>query len=233
MINPNSIEEIDAYFENGWEKNGGPQQTLFFMQTLLNHLPKEIYQALSESHSIIDFGCATGEGVAILHAHFPNMRAIAGFDISKVAIHKAVDKYGHLDREIHFKDTGKGIAVENGPEVDFFLDGFGGQDWDKVKVDDMTKLNAKVSLICSNVLEHFTNLEEKLLSLALHRNHVLAVMTPYKEVDRIPGHEITITEDAFPKQLHHMKHEFNCIIQLPPFNPYWAGEQILAVYLKG
>src|SRR5260370_41909220 len=79
----------DAYFQGSWDSYGGSGQTRYFMQTLLANLPESEKAYLQAgSRTILDWGCAFGEGVAALAKTFPQSR-VAGLDFSKAAIDEA------------------------------------------------------------------------------------------------------------------------------------------------
>ena len=85
----NSRPWWDEYFEEKWDANGGGEQTRFFMETALSHLPEAEKSYLnSGAVTILDWGCAFGEGVATLAHAFPRSK-VAGLDFSKTAIDQA------------------------------------------------------------------------------------------------------------------------------------------------
>jgi SAM-dependent methyltransferase len=83
----------DYQLAHSWEINGGPAQTSYFMRELIDHLPMpELNFLRSNSLSILDWGCATGEGVAILGHTFPLCR-VAGMDIALSAVETAQARF--------------------------------------------------------------------------------------------------------------------------------------------
>jgi Methyltransferase domain len=89
----NSLEWWDSYFEAQWEHNHGREQTRHFMSELLNYLPAREYQWISSAkRTILDWGCALGEGVDVLHFAFPASE-VSGLDFSRTAIDKARAAY--------------------------------------------------------------------------------------------------------------------------------------------
>src|SRR5258705_11358075 len=65
------------------------EQTRYFMETALAHLPEPEKAYLSDNPlTILDWGCAFGEGVAALARAFPRSQ-VAGLDFSKEAIDEA------------------------------------------------------------------------------------------------------------------------------------------------
>ena len=85
----NSRAFWEQYFEDEWGANDGPSQSRHFMLQLLSHLPSpELQWLLESSVSILDWGCATGEGTDILRGLFPNSE-VCGLDFAKLAIDEA------------------------------------------------------------------------------------------------------------------------------------------------
>ena len=89
----NSLGWWDGFFEEQWERNHGRQQTRHFMERLVAGLP-EVERAYlsSRSLSILDWGCALGDGVEVLGRHFP-LADVSGLDFSPLAIAKARQEY--------------------------------------------------------------------------------------------------------------------------------------------
>ena len=79
-----------------WDSCGGSERTRYFMETLLSNLPqREKAYLAGDSLTILDWGCAFGEGVAALARAFPRSR-VAGLDFSRTAIGQAsVRNAGH------------------------------------------------------------------------------------------------------------------------------------------
>src|SRR5207247_5904877 len=86
----------DDHFQGQWDSCGGSERTRYFMETLLSNLPqREKAYLAGDSLTILDWGCAFGEGVATLARAFPRSR-VAGLDFSKKAIDEAgVRNAGH------------------------------------------------------------------------------------------------------------------------------------------
>ncbi len=82
----NSRQWWDWYFREHWDKNQGRSQTTYFMQQLLMWLPERERQFIAKpGRTILDWGCALGDGVAALGAAFPESR-VTGLDFSEQAI---------------------------------------------------------------------------------------------------------------------------------------------------
>lgn len=89
----NSRQWWDQYFEHTWEQNRGRNQTRGFMRALIANLPdRELAYLLSTAASVLDWGCAMGDGVQILGETFPLAR-VAGLDFSMRAIEIARADY--------------------------------------------------------------------------------------------------------------------------------------------
>lgn len=92
----NTREWFDHEFDVAWEHNNGPAQTRHFMTRLVAELPDKIRAAIGERQmSILDWGCAFGDGVDVLSHAFPAC-ATAGQDFSIVAITRARARYPNL-----------------------------------------------------------------------------------------------------------------------------------------
>src|SRR5579864_7103047 len=72
-----------------WDAGGCSAQTRYFMETLLSHLPEQEKAYLHAApRTILDWGCAFGEGVATLARVFP-LSHVVGLDFSQTAIDQA------------------------------------------------------------------------------------------------------------------------------------------------
>jgi teichuronic acid biosynthesis glycosyltransferase TuaH len=86
-------------FREDWDACGGPQQTRWFAQLALQLMPSWVVQDIRESRATVcDWGCAEGDGVAVLADAFP-ASPVVGADISEVAIATARKRYPHLEFE--------------------------------------------------------------------------------------------------------------------------------------
>ena len=82
----NSRDWWEEYHAEGWQANGGSEQTAHFMERLVSELAPDVKQFLQERHQdVLDWGCALGEGVEALSRAFPRCR-VAGLDFSRMAI---------------------------------------------------------------------------------------------------------------------------------------------------
>ncbi|MEO6595655.1 MAG: class I SAM-dependent methyltransferase, partial [Planctomycetota bacterium] len=89
MPSINSPEWWEEYFRTQWDANGGAAQTRHFMQRLIAELPPiDAAYLRGGGLSILDWGCAMGEGVDELAAAFPGSR-VWGMDAATTAIEEA------------------------------------------------------------------------------------------------------------------------------------------------
>jgi GT2 family glycosyltransferase/2-polyprenyl-3-methyl-5-hydroxy-6-metoxy-1,4-benzoquinol methylase len=85
----NSREWWQEYFVENWEAHGGGEQTRHFMERLVAELPAPEQQFLrSKAVTILDWGCAFGEGVEVLGEAFPQSRVV-GLDFAPNAVAEA------------------------------------------------------------------------------------------------------------------------------------------------
>lgn len=105
MPTVNSRAWWDEYFQETWEANQGGQQTRHFMEVLVRGLCTRERKFLTQHEStILDWGCALGEGVDLLSRSFPAAR-VSGLDFSQEAIGKARERFP--DREFIWTETGE------------------------------------------------------------------------------------------------------------------------------
>lgn len=90
----NSEEYWEQRFATGsWNENDGNVQSEYFANMALDFLPDWLKLEIKECHlSIIDVGCAEGDGTAILAREFPSSR-VTGVDFSEKSIEKANKKF--------------------------------------------------------------------------------------------------------------------------------------------
>lgn len=76
-----------------WENNHGPEQTRFFTQITLEHLPEQFKAILStQALDFLDWGCAMGDALPLIEKAFPTLN-LFGLDISEYALYQALSKY--------------------------------------------------------------------------------------------------------------------------------------------
>lgn len=89
----NSLDWWEAYFAGPWEANDGPAQTRHFMERLIASLPAVDRHYLEISAlSVLDWGCAFGDGVEALASAFPRCRVV-GLDFAERAIQEARKRF--------------------------------------------------------------------------------------------------------------------------------------------
>lgn len=103
MDTVNSKEYWDKRFETGdWDEQGGKEQSLFFAELAYDIMPDFLKQELGRnSWTVVDIGCAEGEGTASLARRFPLCR-FTGVDFSGEAIKTATQRHSNCD--FHVQD---------------------------------------------------------------------------------------------------------------------------------
>jgi len=106
----NSSSYWDQRFRSDdWVAKGGCDQTYGLMLTLVKNLPEAVLEyGMKDGRSIVDIGCAEGEGVVVLKDAFPTAE-ITGTDISEEAILRAREK--HLGCLFEREDLMRGEKV--------------------------------------------------------------------------------------------------------------------------
>jgi trans-aconitate methyltransferase len=101
----NSLAWWEDYFESKWEANHGREQTRHFMERMTGALPASVRQWLtSKPASILDWGCAFGDGTDVLASSF--LRAtVAGYDFSARAVAAASRAYPRLQFFLAGRDS--------------------------------------------------------------------------------------------------------------------------------
>lgn len=93
----NSRQWWEQYFRDHWDRNGGGAQTRHFMQRLLAELPlPEVGFLETPGLSIMDWGCAHGEGVDELKQRFPSAQ-VFGVDAAAAAIAEARRRFADAE----------------------------------------------------------------------------------------------------------------------------------------
>src|SRR5450759_759732 len=93
VLEANSAVWWEDYFQFKWEDNHGREQTRHFMERLVAALPPAVTEYLSgHPVSILDWGCAFGDGVDALASAFP-LAVVAGYDFSARAIAQGRSAY--------------------------------------------------------------------------------------------------------------------------------------------
>lgn len=82
----NSAAWWERYHQDSWQANDGSTQTRLFMRALLAALPDAVVTELrAGGRTLVDWGCALGEGVDELARAFPDC-AVAGVDCAATAL---------------------------------------------------------------------------------------------------------------------------------------------------
>lgn len=93
----NSRSWWEGYFDAQWDANDGRAQTTYFMKCLVDNLPYPERKFLSSrTVTILDWGCAFGNGVDVLAKTFPQCR-VAGMDFAERAIVEARNSFPDYD----------------------------------------------------------------------------------------------------------------------------------------
>ena len=172
----NSPSWWESYFQDNWDERGGPLQSTLFMQALLAALDEpERYWLGLEGRTLVDWGCATGEGSAALAAYWPKAK-VWGLDGSATALGKAAARHAP------------------GPHGNM---AFIGQ-WEQVP----TPLQRVDAVFCSNCLEHFDKPMEILAEHLAHAGALYVAMVPYREAPLESFHLVSFDETSFAKTLN-------------------------------
>jgi len=199
----NSKNYWDNRFATDWEIKSGREQSRFFAHIAVENLPQWFKHHATTNHiSICDWGCAEGDGTDILASYF-GAKQVEGVDFSEVAILRAQQYY---------------------PKLIFKL-----EDWLKTDLPNHPLYDI---IFSSNTLEHFSNPQSVLHTIANHTTQMIVLMVPFNEFQRIAEHQHTFLAQniqVVPLSdfvLIHAK-----IIDTTHFMPtYWNGEQVLLIY---
>ena len=89
----NSRSFWEEYFVENWAANDGPGQSRHFMLELLSHLAlPDLRWLIASAPSVLDWGCATGEGTALLAKVLPSSR-VTGLDFAELAVETATRRH--------------------------------------------------------------------------------------------------------------------------------------------
>ncbi|AOZ00582.1 hypothetical protein BKK81_16040 [Cupriavidus sp. USMAHM13] len=199
----NSKRYWDNRFDTDWAEASGREQTRFFCDLAVKHLPGWLAAQIREQGlSVCDWGCAEGDGTEIL-ARALAPAPVTGVDFSSAAIRKASENYPGLDFQ----------AVD-------YLSAEGADQ----RVFDV--------VFTSNTLEHFADPFSVLRRLEPRIGRWLVVLIPYREFERIAEHEFTFDFGNTPLTLPGgLRLVHADLVDTSMHNPcYWPGEQMLLVY---
>lgn len=88
MTTVNSPEYWNNRFHTDWENAHGPEQTTFFGHLLADHLPAWMRAYLDHKRTWLDWGCAMGDALPVIHKAFPKLH-LTGYDIAAEGIEHA------------------------------------------------------------------------------------------------------------------------------------------------
>lgn len=92
----NDREYWDGRFRKDWQAHGGPEQTRFFTQVALEAMPEWFMDRVQGAGlSVCDWGCAEGDGAAILAEKLGI--SVVGIDFSETAIETARNKFPDVE----------------------------------------------------------------------------------------------------------------------------------------
>lgn len=207
MINKiNSLEYWDRRFQEDWESLNGRQQSRFFSRIAIKNFPDWLVREIkSEKLSIIDWGCALGDGTDLIKSCFPDSQVI-GVDFSKSAIDVATKRYSSIE-----------FRCEN---------------WILSCVESEIKHSDIV--FSSNVLEHFEDWKSVLSNLILKTEKALILALPFEEDDRGLEHFVSFYEHSFSLVLEEgFVLAWAKVVDCRGIeNTQWSGDQIVLVYAK-
>jgi len=201
----NSREYWNGRFEEDWDSKSGREQSTFFSQLALGHFPSWFVNEVNRTRSsICDWGCAEGDGTALLADFLPEAELI-GVDFAEAGIRKASASYPHL--------------------------AFVCSDWlDPSSTHD--KIYDVV--FSSNTLEHFGDPWEVLARISKYCARMIVLLIPFQEKERIDEHfyafefhniRLAISGDFYLA--------YSRIIESGEYTPtYWRGRQLLLIFLR-
>jgi GT2 family glycosyltransferase/ubiquinone/menaquinone biosynthesis C-methylase UbiE len=199
----NSEKYWDTRFSKDWESNNGPNQSRFFAKLAIEHLPRWLLEQIrQQSLTLVDWGCAQGDGTDVWAEYFYNNR-IVGVDFSSAAIKQAAKKY---------------------PEIQFVY-----EDWLAVKKENLEVFDV---LFSSNTLEHFHKPYDKLHILCNRVKKAIILVLPFEDKVSFEEHFFSFMPENIPLQLpNSFRLLWSKVVDcsyLP--ETFWSGEQIFLVF---
>ena len=199
----NTDDYWDGRFSTDWQTFEGPRQSRFFARLAIENLPRWLLdQIRQQGMSLVDWGCAQGDGTDCL-ASYIDAQQLTGVDFSSVAIAQASERY---------------------PAIQFL-----NENWLEGAQDAAKKFDVVFS---SNTLEHFHTPYEILPILAQRAHKAIVLALPYREMQRIDEHFYSFLPDNVPMVLQNGFHlAWSRVIdcRLIP-DALWGGEQLILVY---
>ncbi|MFH7765917.1 methyltransferase domain-containing protein [Acinetobacter sp. BSP-28] len=199
----NSDTYWDKRFIEDWEVYEGPRQSRFFAQLALENLPTWLIEQIRrESLTVVDWGCAQGDGTDIW-ASYINSQQLFGVDFSKIAIEQARQRY---------------------PVIQFFCENWLEPDSEITQSYDV--------VFSSNTLEHFHNPFEVLATLSTKAKKAVILALPYREINRIAEHFSTFLSENIPLELDNgFRLVWSKVLDCSHIpSTQWSGDQVFLVY---
>ncbi len=199
----NSREYWESRFEEDWDQKRGPEQSLFFARLATESFPAWFWEAVRKKRLAVA-DWGCAEGAGTdWLASYLSVVPVVGIDFSRKAI---------------------GIAGARYPAVDFRC-----QDW----LDDAPVGELYDVVISSNTLEHFHDPFVVLGSISRRAKKAVALLLPYREVERDEEHFYTFLPENIPVQLNNgfLLCHARVVDCLGREGSEWAGEQIALLYI--
>lgn len=204
MSGINSESYWNGRFKQDWDANQGDQQSIFFMKMALDLFPKWLKNYLQSSKkTILDWGCAEGDGTNILSNTYPGC-LIQGMDFAETAIDTANKRYAKENLSFIAKD----LLKQNHETV-----------YDVV--------------FSSNVFEHFDKPWEVFHKIGEYAKDFFVILVPFNEDENnlIPEHFHSFkTEDFFLKTPEWILVYLEVKNTAEMADTQWLGEQVIAIY---
>jgi hypothetical protein len=199
----NSESYWDSRFDGNWESCQGPEQSRFFASLAIKNLPGWlISQIRKESLTLVDWGCAQGDGTDVW-AGYIDTKQLAGVDISMIAVEQASHRY---------------------PSIRFLTEDWLSENYVQQEVFDV--------VFSSNTLEHFHTPYDTLQVLLPHARKAIVLALPYRELTRHHEHFFTFLPDNIPLVLpggfRLVWSQVADCSQIP--SAFWGGDQIILIY---
>ena len=193
----------DERFRTDWESLHGPEQSRFFSQLALEHLPAWIFHlARRNGLTVADWGCAQGDGTELL-ASALGAGNVTGIDFSPQAIEQAQARYPGMR--------------------------FSAVDW----LDAKSSPQTFDLVFSSNTLEHFAQPLTVLDTIARHATKAVLLALPYRELDRHEEHFFTFLPQNIPAVLANgFRLAWSRVVDCRPLpGSLWNGDQVFLVYV--
>lgn len=179
----NSVAWWNEYFREEWSRHGGSEQTSHFAQRLLAGLPEADQRILARLPlSVLDWGCALGEGCAELAAAWPQAR-LTGMDIAEEALRQARARHPHLRFLASSADQPPGTLPERFDVV-----------------------------VNSNSIEHFDDWLGILRNNLAQTRLLHLTLVPYREEPLSIHHRHSFDESSFPPEVAGFSRIFERVI---------------------